>query len=285
MANVLYRRAQLTNVFTNVTAKNGDVELGNLALSTAEGSAAGWVRLAQPRGERPASTSMSLKLDGVDLAIIDDIALEEPRGVRGRAVGQIDLELFTGENIPAFSNANGLVQVRATDGTFGKLGIATKVLSVLRTFEITRLRAPKLKDQGLSFDTCESQATFKDGVMTLQTFNMATPSYNITAIGTIDFNAQNTDVLVHVGLLETVLGAADLVPGLDAIVGQLRTAGGLRILLTGSPTDPEVKYGYGPKTGAITREVRDGVKSTGNIVRDEVINKATEVLKGILKKN
>ena len=285
MENLLYRRARLSNVFTNVTAQNGDVEIGNLVLSTTEGSAAGWVRLAQPRGDRPASTSMSLKLDGVDLAIIDDIALEEPRGIRGHAFGQVDMELFSGENIPAFSNANGSVILRASDGTFGKLGIATKVLSVLRTFEITRLRAPKLKDQGLSFDTCESQATFKDGVMTLQTFNMTTPSYNITAIGSIDFNAQNTDVLVHVDLLETVLGAADLVPGLDAIVGQLRTAGGLRILLTGSPTDPDVKYGYGPKAGAITREVRDGVKSTGNIVRDEVINKATEVLKGILNKN
>ncbi|MCC6795264.1 MAG: hypothetical protein IT366_09110 [Candidatus Hydrogenedentes bacterium] len=285
MENVLYRRAQLSKVFTNVTAINGDVEIGNLVFSTTDGGGAGWVRLAQPRGDRPASTSMSLKLDGVDLALIDDIALEDPRGIRGHAFGQFDLELFTGENIPPFTNANGSVQVRATDGTFGKLGMATKVLSVLRTLEITRLRAPKLKDQGLSFDTCESQATFKDGVMTLQTFNMATPSYNITAIGTIDFNAQNTDVLVHVDVLETVLGAADLVPGLDAIVGQLRNAGGLRILLTGPPTDPDVKYGYGPKASTITREVRDGVKSTGNIVRDEVINKATEVLKGILNKN
>ena len=284
MANVVYRKAQLSNVFTNVNALNGDVELGNLTLASHGGKAAGWVRIMQPRGERPASTSMSLKLDGIDLAMIDEIALEEPRGVKGPAWGQVDMEIFSGESIPVFSGANGAVQLRSTDGTFGKLGMATKVLSVLRTLEITRLRAPKLKDQGLSYDSCESQATFTNGVMTLHSFAMTTPSYNITAFGAIDFNRQDSEILVHVDILETVLGPADLVPGLDAVVGKLRGAGGLRILLTGPPTDPKTSYGFGPQTNQITNEVRDTVKSTGNVVRDEIINKATDVLKGILNK-
>ncbi|NUM54518.1 MAG: hypothetical protein HUU46_12805 [Candidatus Hydrogenedentes bacterium] len=282
MANVVYRKAQLSNMFTNVTALNGDIELGNLTLASHGGATSGWIRVMQPRGERPASTTMSLKLDGVDLAIIDDIALEESRGVKGATSGQVDLELFTGETIPPFSGANGAVRLRSTDGTFGKVGMATKVLSVLRTLEITRLRAPKLKDQGLSFDTCESQATFTNGVMQLQSLAMTTPSYNITAFGMIDFNNQNSEVLVHVDILETVLGAADLVPGLDALVGQVRSAGGVRILLTGPPTDPNVSYGFGSKTNAITGEVRDTVKSTGNIVRDEIINRAADALRGIL---
>jgi hypothetical protein len=284
MNDVVFRKAQLNNVFTNVNALNGDVELANLNLISHGGNAAGWVRLMQPRGERPASTSMGLKLNGIDLGIIDEIALEEPRGVKGPAWGQVDMEIFTGENIPVFSGANGAVQLRSRDGTFGKLGMATKVLSVLRTLEITRLRAPKLKDQGLSYDTCESQASFNNGVMTLHSFAMTTPSYNITAFGTIDFNRQDSEILVHVDLLETVLGAADLVPGLDAVVGKLRATGGVRILLTGPPTDPVTSYGFGPKTDAITNEVRDTVKSTGNIVRDEIINRATDVLKGILNK-
>lgn len=280
--NVIYRKGELSNVYTNATALNGDVELGNLTLASHGGKASGWVRLMQPRGERPAVTAMSLKLDGLDMSIIDEIVLDEARGVKGATSGLVDLEIFTGETIPPLAGANGAIHLRSKDGTFGKVGMATKVLSVLRTLEITRLRAPKLKDQGLSFDTCESQATFANGVMTLQSLAMTTPSYNISAFGTIDFNNQNSEILVHVDLLETVLGAADLVPGLDVLVGKVRTAGGVRILLTGPPTDPNVSYGFGPKTNSITSDVRNTVKSTGNIVRDEIINRAADVLKGIL---
>lgn len=284
MANVVFRKAQLGNVFTNVTTANGDVELANLSLANRGGTMKGWVHMMQPRGDRPASTSMSLRLDNVDLSIIDEIALETPRGVKGPASGQVDLEIFTGPDLPMFAGANGAVQLKAKDGTFGRLGIATKVLAVLRTLEITRLRAPKLKDEGLTFDTCESVATFKNGVMELQSLTMTTPSYIITAFGKIDFNRQDSEILVHVSLLETVLGPANVVPGLDVIVDKLRTAGGLRILVTGPPTDPKTSYGLGPKANAITNEVRNSVKSSGNVVRDEIINRATDVLKGILTK-
>jgi len=285
MGTVLIKKGVLENVFTNVKAVNGDMEIGNLTFANRGGTGSGWVRLMQARNDRNASTAMSLKVEGIDQALIDDLTFEEPRGLKGPMTGTIDLEIFSGENLPLLSGTNGAVKLSSTDGTFGKLGIATKVLSVLRTLEITRLRAPKLKDQGLAYDTCDMEATFNNGVMTLHALEMKTPSYVITALGGIDFNAQQTEILVHVDLMETVLGPADSIPGLGDVIGSFRKTGGLRILLTGSPVDPNTSYGFGPRTNAITQEVKETVKGSGNIVRDQIINRATEALQGILNKN
>jgi len=285
MGTVLVKKGQLNNVFTNVKAVNGDIEIGNLTFANREGTGSGWVRFGQARGAQRAYTAMNLKLDGVDQALLDDLVFDEPRGLQGPMWGTVELEVPSGETLPLLSGTTGAVKLTSTDGTFGKLGIATKVLSVLRTLEITRLRAPKLKDQGLAYDTCEMEATFNDGVMTMSTLNLKTPSYVITALGGIDFNAQQTDILVHVDLLEMVLGPADNIPGLNDVVGAFRNTGGFRILLTGSPIDPDTNYGFGPKPGSITDDVRNSVKGGGNIVRDEILNRATDALKGILNKN
>lgn len=285
MGTVLFRNARLDNVFTNMSGAGGAMQFDNLSLTANGGSAKGWIRLTPQRGDVPATTAMSLALDGVDQSIIDEIALDTPRGLKGPMWGTVDLAFNTGEGVPALGGSSGRVVLRSKDGSFGKLGIATKVLSVLRTVEITRLRPPRLKDEGLTYDSCELDGVFNNGVLTVQKMDVVTPTYYISVIGTVNFDRNDCELLVHVDLLESVLGPAENVPGLNEVVGLFRTAGGLQILVTGPPADPSTSYAFGAKVNAITDEVRNTVKTGGNFVRDQILERAGEALRGLLNQN
>ena len=106
-----------------------------------------------------------------------------------------------------------------------------------------------------------SQATFNNGVMTLRSF-ATTPSYNITAFGTIDFNRQDSEIL-SVDLLETVL-MADMVPGLGAVVGKLRPPGAAHIAHR-TAHRPQTNFGWPgrmrSRTKCATRSIPPGISS------------------------
>jgi hypothetical protein len=278
----VYRRGTLERVRSNVIAQGGLVDLTGLTLASGAGQAVGDIRLLPPRDGQPGFTHTRLQFAGFDAAVIDAIALEQPRGLAGTLSGAVDMQTYSGEGVPLMAHSSGAVQLRGERGSFGKLGIATKVLGVLRTLEITRLRAPTLKDEGLTYDTCAVDLAFNDGLMTIREMSVNTPTYIITAIGGIDFNRQQTEMLVHVSLLETVLGPGEQVPGLREIVNALRSAGGLQILVTGPPDDPTTRYGFGPQIGTITDDVRSALRSGKGIVVDEVLKRGVDALRQLI---
>jgi hypothetical protein len=68
------------------------------------------------------------------------------------------------------------------------------------------------------------------------------------------------------------------------LADQFRTLGGVRILVTGPPDNPSTSYGFGPPiVGGITDEVRSTLKSTSDLVREQIFDRATEALRSILK--
>lgn len=281
---VLYKQAPLENATAHVEAANGVVEVQNLAFTSGGGTARGSIRTTPKYATAPATLSVNLQFNAMDLSVLDSMALAEPRGLRGATTGTVELSMPTGDDIPPMAGSNGAIRFTSEKGTLGTMGIATKVLAVLRTLEITRFRPPALRDEGLVFDTCTADITINNGIMTVNDITLKTPTYLIATIGAIDLNQQQTELLVHVSVLETALGLADQVPGVRDLAGMFRTAGGLRIYVTGPPDNPNVAYAWGPRVTTITDEVRRTVKTGGTIIKEEVLNRATDLLKGVLKR-
>ncbi|MCC6698902.1 MAG: hypothetical protein IT365_24980 [Candidatus Hydrogenedentes bacterium] len=282
LGRLLYGNARFDNATGRILVRDGHVRITDLRLASDGGNISGTVEIDpnDPTGR----FATNLAVTNVGAQLIDQLAFIEPRGLTGTLNGTIAVEMPTGTGINPTHGLNGNIALTGEKGSFGKLGIATKVLAVLRTAEIVRLRMPTLKDTGLTYDTCNARFTMVNGIMSVDEMVMRTPSYLITVQGGVNFPADTCELLVHVSLLETVLSAGDLVPGVREIADRFRTAGGLRILVTGPPNDPQTSYAWGPPiVGGITQEVRNSIRSGGNIIRDEVVNRATDVLREILR--
>jgi hypothetical protein len=166
--------------------------------------------------------------------------------VEGNVSGDVELtvpEQPEGE-LP-LADADGRVYLTGHDGTFGKLGLATKVLGVLKTTGVFSLRAPFSRRGGLFYEEFETELSFDDGFMEIEEGNVDASSYRMTAKGAVDFDAQESDVRVNVDLLQGVTGLAERVPLLGNIVGTATKPFDIRLLVTGSPTDIKVRQNLG----------------------------------------
>ena len=282
LETLLYRQAHFTNASATVTVQDRRIQVDNLRLARDGGSIVGAIAINSGRPVGRFATEMAVT--NVPAQVIDELAFVEPRGLEGILNGTVMLEMPTGEGINPTHGLTGRIAFTGEHGTFGRLGIATQILSVLRATEIIRLRIPGLRDEGLTYDTCRANVSMSNGLMTFEEMVIRTPTYLIAAQGTINFPANDTELLVHVNLLESVLSAGDLVPGVRELADHLRAAGGMRILVTGPPDNPSTSYGFGPPiVGGITDDVRSTLRTTTGIVRDELLNRATDALRDILR--
>jgi hypothetical protein len=279
---LIYRQAHFENASAKIVAENGRLEVNDLRLAREGGSITGTFTIT---GGKPAGQfSTQMLITNVPAQVIDELAFVESRGLEGTLNGSVALAMPTGEGINPTHGASGNVVFNGVDGSFGKLGIATQILTVLRTIEITQLRMPTLQDEGLTYETCDARISMNNGLMTVEQMAIRTPTYLITAEGNINFPANETELLVHVSFLEGVLSAGGLIPGMRELADQFRKLGGVRILVTGPPDNPSTSYGFGPPiVGGITDEVRSTLKSTSDLVREQIFDRATDALRGILK--
>ena len=136
---------------------------------------------------------------------------------------------------------NGTIDWTGEKGSFGKLGIATKLLAALRTTEIVALRKPAWRDEGLTYDTCSGKIVFENGVMRLQDAVLERPAYTMEAEGVLDFVRETTEVTVLVGLLESLNRLVDRIPIVRGAVDIALNPIQLRLAVVGSPYDPSVR--------------------------------------------
>ncbi|MFA6241153.1 MAG: AsmA-like C-terminal region-containing protein [Candidatus Hydrogenedentales bacterium] len=278
-----YARADLDNMEAVITfAKNG-YRIDPLRIQPYGGTLTGVVASAPIAGTQATALGMELLIDRVDARMLEDLLAAEPRGLTGALSGSVALQMPLVEGVSPIHGANGIVTFTGENGSFGKLGIASKIVTVLRTTEITRLRIPSLKDEGLAYDKCMGEFVFTNGVMALKTMKVESPSYIIQVGGTIDFPNNMTNLEVHVNILETVLGAADLIPGGKEVTKLLREGGGLRIRLTGPIDNPTPTYDFKGNVTGIAKEVLKATEGGTNAVKDELVKGASEVLKGLLQ--
>ena len=267
--SVFYRRARFENVRANVQIEKGVVHVRDISAQPYSGAVHGSVDVRPSKPSVPGQVELDLALDGIDARAIDEVLFEEPRGFSGLVSANAKLRIPTKENPPPVNGTSGTVEFAAKDGSFGKLGLATKLLTVLKTTEVVRLRLPSFKNEGLTYGTCVGSFEMKDGVLAIRAWKLTSPSFAMEAEGGVDFPNQNTDLHVRVNFLESVTGIVQHVPLVGSAVSMAAGVTDLFLHVDGSPYDPRVRVDP-------ARRIENATKKAGGA--------AADLIGGVLRK-
>ncbi len=230
------------------------IRVPNLALGLGEGAITGTLEMTRAAQDQYGTFAAALSLENVGIEAIDRVAFPEPRGMAGSLSGTVRFSAPVGAGPPVMNAANGAVELEATSGTFGKLGLATKLLTVLRTTEVFSLRLPSFKDTGLVYDTCQTTMAMENGVLTIKQFTLNSPSLELTAAGTVDFPGDATNLGVRANLFEGITGVVSRVPVVGAGVEKMKKVTGLRLSGKGSPYDIKFRVAPGQRVEGLVEK-------------------------------
>ncbi len=266
-----FHQAQFGRVAGVVSMDERGTRIEALTMRPGAGLAEGSIRMPRPAPDATPFIEIDLALADVDLRVFDQLIFDASRGIHGKATGTIKLNLpIAGDENP-MNQATGTVEINARNGSFGKLGMATKLLAVLKTVEILRLRVPAMRDKGLTYDTWAGAFSLQDGVMQVNEFALNSPPMTLAAAGVVDFPKDASNMKARVHLLGSMLGKADNVPTADRIKANT----GMELAIQGSPYDPTVRI----VSGRPLKKVRDAVKLGEDAVMDAT-HKALDRLLG-----
>ena len=266
LGEVLYRNATLTNVQGTLRLEPGRIELAQLRANAGEGTVEGDILYIPAANDKAGTATVQLTTTGADAAVIDGLLFPEPRGLQGAVDARLDLRFPVSNATPPYMGLDGSIEFVAKKGTFGQAGFATRVLSVLRTTEILRLRLPGFGDQGLVFDNTSGSFTATRGVVQLERFDLSSKSYAFDASGVVDFPSDQINVEGRMHILESVTGIVGSVPIVSSVVDTFKATTGVHFVITGSPFNVKVTPKPGTNPIRDTRQgVRDAVKDVKKI--------------------
>jgi hypothetical protein len=263
--SVLYRRGRFSNAHADIGFDERTVRIENLALASYSGGVTGTITVDRSRSGEPGWVKTNLELHAADARIIDDLLFTQPRALTGDVSGTLQIKVPTGSTSPALHGAGGRMEFVGRNGSLGKLGLATKLLTVLRTVEIVRLRLPTLKDEGLIYDTCSGRLLMNNGVLHVEAFDLQGATLTMTAAGTINFPQNNMDLRIRVHLLGGLSGVVEQVPVVGGAVSEIRKRGGVVLAATGPPDDPQVRI---ETIEGLQTEVLDATRAGEQLLKD-----------------
>lgn len=269
-----YRRATFHDVRAVADTEDTVVYLSSVYARSYDGTISGTARLEQ-RADAPILASVDLQLNAVDGRTIDELMFLESRELAGTVEGALKVTAPVGAGVNLVNGASGDIVFTARNGTLGQMGLASKILSALRTTELVILRFPALPQKGLTFDSCRSTLTMVDGIMSVDEFRIVNPSYTMDVTGYADFPKDNLDLNVQINLLSPVTAVVRQIPGVGQKINEQTS---VMLIATGPPSDPEVLY----KAGPVTRPVK-GVAGVGEeILVDGILGGTGKVLEKVL---
>src|SRR5262249_23205420 len=135
---------------------------------------------------------VDLEVDFVDLTrrFVDDLFEEESRGNPGKYTGKLRFKApWYGDKKATMAEATGSLSGVGRSGTLiGRLGLATKIVTVLRSTEALRGKLPAFQDQGLVYDTVRADLVMEQaGRVEVRKFDLDSTSYAISAAGEVNF--------------------------------------------------------------------------------------------------
>ncbi|MCH7959070.1 MAG: AsmA-like C-terminal domain-containing protein [Candidatus Hydrogenedentes bacterium] len=240
LGHVFYGRGRVDEVHALVVGDTEGLHFNDLTVRVYTGTVEGTIDLS-PVTDEERTISVALALRNPELRILDEMAFDEPRGFFGIIDGELEFEAPWDSPVPIIEGATGSFAWTAQDGSFGQLGFATQLLSVLRTTELIALRLPSLRDDGLTYGTCSGTLTIEDGLMRLEEVTLDSSSYAMAAAGIVDWPADTMDVEVRVGVLETLGRILDKVPLLRKAAAITTDLIGVTVHGKGSPFEPDFR--------------------------------------------
>ncbi len=238
LGEVAYRRGVVRQVDAAVQLAPEIITLEPLSFRVGHGAVRGRARLQPEReGERrPVSIYVDLRADNVEKAYAEQVLFQEPRELTGLASGAVEAQWPTGRH--GYRRMSGDLKLRLRDGSLGRLGFVTRLTTLLRTREIVQLRAPSLRDEGLTYETATVNVTMRDGRARLHDCTAESPSYSVVASGVVDFAQMQTDVQMAFNVLDGVTSLVERVPVIGpTATSVVRGATKIRLRATGSPFD------------------------------------------------
>jgi hypothetical protein len=261
IASVQYRKGELRDVSGSLIIARASFELADLRARVGAGLAEGSVLYTPKRGSAEAQADVNLTLQQADARVLDGLAFPEPRGLAGAVDAVIDMRLPLPEGQPPQNGMSGTLRFTATNGTYGQMGFATKILSVLRTTEVLRLNLPSLlRDEGLVFDSSNGAFQADNGRMEVQAFDITSKSYAIAGRGWLDFPRDDSNVQMSMYLFEAVTGVVGRIPLVGEVVDRFKQNAAMNFVVTGSPYAPDVKVVSDRPAERIDQGVRGAIK-------------------------
>lgn len=278
-----YKRAHIQEARASLVVSNEGLRLEDFTGMANGGLLSGEATVSRTADAPTRSLKVNLSGNGVDASLLDEVFFSESREFKGQLAGTAAIETRIGSGINPWAGLTGTVVVDGSHGTFGKLGLATKVLTVLRTTEIVRLRLPSLKDEGLRFTSLRSRLSAKDGLVTLEEFDLKNPSLEMKGTGTFDFPNDQSDVRLAVNVLEAVTGLAEKVPFVGRAAGKIGEIASVNLHITGPPLNPAVSVAPGerPPAEKAVNAVK-GVAKTGEKAGRGLKDRTEGAIRGIL---
>ncbi|MBI2425267.1 MAG: AsmA-like C-terminal region-containing protein [Candidatus Hydrogenedentes bacterium] len=244
METVRYKRAELQQASTSIYVGPTELRFEDATIQAGGGTVTGAAAYRFGGGGAHDEVRIDLKLDQADIRVVDELFLDPPRELRGATSGIIQLAYQVDPLRPWTSTTNGVISFDAAEGTFGRMGATTRLLSFLRTTDVFRLRLPALRDEGLRFKKTTGALTFVDGRASIDAFQLEDSAYAITASGWLDYANAQSDVRVQADLLESVTGIISAVPVLGQAVKKIGKAASMRLRGQGPPE--EINFSINP---------------------------------------
>ena len=287
LKSLFYRRARFDAVRAKIETVGATTHIRNLSAVPYSGQVRGAIDLISATGTTPGQTTLDLQYEGIDARVIDEILFKEPREFSGMLTGTALFKIPTGTNVNTASDTTGRMIFSGQNGSFGKLGFATKMLSVLKATDVLRLRMPSLKDEGLTYETCQAALNLDKGLMTFEQASLRSPQFEMLGQGTVDFTGDRGDMKIRVNFLESVTGILQSAPIIGKAVDAMGTAAGAEIYVKGSVYNPEFQINPAKRIAEATKAVGEtAVKAGGGAasVGEKAVDAIGNILGGFKKK-
>lgn len=266
----------LGEVFRQVRAdmflSEKEVRMENLHVVPMSGSVSGTLKIGYPTTPSRRYLETDLTLNEADMRVIDKWYYLEPRGVYGTASGTVKMTVPYSDDGVVYNGLNGTANLLMKNGSFGKMGFATRMTTAMRSTEIFQLRAPQLKDKGLTFEASTLNLTATNGIIEIDPFDMKSPSYEIKATGVLNYPEDSSNIVASFNALERVTGITQNIPLLGEAINTIRGVTDLTIYISGSPNNPQYRIGSRVIEGPQQSEPESGRLQPGDRIRERATN-------------
>ena len=239
LEHVGYARADVQHFSATAKFAQDDIHVSDLAFVYGEGRVTGRVDIDMRDRPEPPLLDLDLEFTGLSRRFLDELLAEESRAKPGTYAGRLRFRAPLREHVhEMMPDGSGSLIGTGHDGVLiGRLGLATKLITVLRSTEALRMRLPVFQDQGLVFDTVTADLAMEQGVVKVRTFELDSTSYAISVSGEVNFREDTSHVPIEVDAIRGITSLIERVP----VAGDALKIVDVRLVATGSPWDMDLR--------------------------------------------
>ena len=273
LAELLYGKGRVEQINGSLRADHTGIYLEDFVIDPKSGSLNVSASITPDELQQDQFT-LHADFEQFDTHVLDTMLFNSTRELNGKISGEINFNAPRGPVKEMLTQGNGQANWVAQEGTFGKMGFATKLLTALKTVNIINLRLPSLRDKGLTYTRFSGNAEMQNGVVQFHDTLLNETSYAMEIDGYIDYAQDETHVNTFVRVLESVTNLAKKLPIIRIVAEKTTEKIGVNIDLTGSPYElkasvlgPSVSGPIGKPVNTTVKLGTDAVKGIGNVIK------------------